>query len=54
MAGRYLVLAGNTMLPARESMPLCRVHALRALEIDPSLSEAHAILGVVAGSYDYE
>lgn len=54
MAGRYLVLAGNTMMPARESMPRCRVHALRALEIDPSLAEAHAILGVVAATYDYE
>lgn len=54
MAGRYLLLAGNTMLPARESMPRCRVHALRALEIDPSLAEAHAILGVVSATYDYD
>lgn len=54
MAWRYLLLAGNTMLPALESMPVCRVHALRALEIDPSLAEAHAILGVVAATYEYD
>lgn len=54
MAGRYLSLAGTGMMPPRESMPLGRVHALRALEIDASLAEGHAILGVVAAAYDYD
>jgi tetratricopeptide (TPR) repeat protein len=53
-ARRYLALAGNALMPAREAMPLCRQHAARALAIDPSLTEAHAIAGVVATTYDYE
>ena len=39
---------------AHESMPLARRWALEALACDPSLSEAHAILGVIAGMYDYD
>ena len=54
MARRYLALAGNALMPARDAMPLCRDHAARSLEIDPSLTEAHAISGVVAATYDYD
>ena len=35
-------------------MPLARDSALEALEYDRSLPEADAILGVVAGLYDYD
>ena len=54
MARRYFALAGNALMPAREAMPLCRDHAVSALAIDPSLTEAHAIAGVVATTYDYD
>ena len=54
MAARYLTLAGSALAAARESMPLCRDHALKALSIDPSLSEGHAILGVIAATHDYD
>jgi serine/threonine-protein kinase len=41
-------------VPAREAMPLAREEARKALDLDPSLPEAHAILGVIAVSYDYD
>jgi Tfp pilus assembly protein PilF len=54
MAARYLTLTGSALAAARESMPICRDHALNALRLDPSLSEAHAILGVIAATHDYD
>jgi serine/threonine protein kinase len=52
----HLVLqaAGMGITPAREAMPAARAAAERALAIDPSLSDAHAVLGAVACSYDYD
>jgi TolB-like protein/Tfp pilus assembly protein PilF len=41
------------MMPAHEAMPAARAMAQRALELDPSLPEAHAILCGVAAAYDY-
>ena len=35
-------------------MPLIREAAQKALRIDPSLPEAHALLGAVAAVYDYD
>src|SRR6185295_18151781 len=37
-----------------QMMPLVRAHAQRAAALDPSLAEAHAMLGVVAAVYDYD
>ena len=45
--------AGAGLLPAHDAMPLIRASARKALEIDPLLPEAHAMLGVLAGVYDY-
>jgi len=39
---------------AHETMPMVRRWALDALASDASLSQAHALLGVVAGLYDYD
>ena len=36
------------------AMPLVRAHATRALDIDPSLPDGHAMLGLVASLYDYD
>ncbi|MGB8098722.1 MAG: protein kinase, partial [Terracidiphilus sp.] len=41
------------MAPLREAAPVARALAQRALELDPSLPEAHAVLGVLAGCLDY-
>jgi tetratricopeptide (TPR) repeat protein len=35
-------------------MPRARELAARALELDPDLPEAHAMLGIIAGHYDYD
>jgi TolB-like protein len=54
LADHFLLLAAMCYLPAHEGMPLVREEARKALDIDPSLPEAHAMLGTVAASYDYD
>ena len=44
----------NVYAPTSEAMPKARAAALRALEIDPDLSEAHAALGLVRLFYDLD
>jgi serine/threonine-protein kinase len=41
------------MTPLREAAPVSRAMAQRALELDPSVAEAHATLGTLAATYDY-
>jgi serine/threonine-protein kinase len=48
----FLALAG--LLPGRQAMSLARAEAQQALQIEPSLPEAHAMLGAIAASYDYD
>jgi len=50
----FLALANIGLMPAKEAMPLVREHARMALDINPTLAEAHAMLGIVAGVYDYD
>jgi tetratricopeptide (TPR) repeat protein len=50
----FAQLANYGLLPAHEAMPLVRREARKALEIDPSLSHGHAMLGLVAAMYDYD
>jgi len=45
---------GLGVMPAHQAMPLVRALALKALEVDPSLPEAHAMLGIVTGVYDFD
>jgi eukaryotic-like serine/threonine-protein kinase len=52
-ADHFYGRAAIGMTPAHEAMPIARAMAQRALELDPSLPEAHASLGMVAGLYDY-
>jgi serine/threonine-protein kinase len=49
----FLWVATTGYLPAHEAMPLVREEARMALDIDPSMPEAHAMLGIVAALYDY-
>src|SRR6185312_444122 len=44
----------NFYLPTRETMPKAKVAALKALEIDETLAEAHAALGLVLMFYDWD
>jgi serine/threonine-protein kinase len=54
LSHHYFFLAMFSLMPAHKAMPLMRTHALRALELDPKLPDAHALLGVVAALYDYD
>jgi serine/threonine-protein kinase len=54
MADYHLALAAVGGIPPHEAMPKARALATRALELDPELPEAHAMLGIVAGHYDYD
>jgi TolB-like protein len=54
LADYHFALATVGGSPSHEAMPRARELAQRALEIDPDLPEAHAMLGIVAGHYDYD
>jgi len=54
LADYHFALAAVGGSPSHEAMPRARKLAQRALEIDPELPEAHAMLGIVAGHYDYD
>jgi serine/threonine-protein kinase len=54
LASYFWSLAFNGLQPAREVMGSARAEALKALDLDPSLPEALAALGVGAASYDYD
>ncbi|HXQ95106.1 MAG TPA: AAA family ATPase [Thermoplasmata archaeon] len=47
LADCYSVLIDRGVLPAKEALPLAQAAALRGLELDPQLAEAHASLGLV-------
>ncbi len=54
LADAYAVLALLEFVPPKEVFPKARAAAAKALEIDESLSEAHASLGLVRFQYDWE
>ena len=54
LADHDMALASAGGLTAQEAMPRARELAQRALEIDPELPEAHAMLGIVAGHYEFD
>ncbi len=51
LADCYVVPANR--LPPREAMPKAKAAAMRALELDDTLAEAHASLGRVLAAYDW-
>jgi serine/threonine-protein kinase len=53
-ADLFALRANLGMTPAHETMPAARALAQRALELDPSLPEAHAVLCFLAAAYDYD
>ena len=54
LADAYAILANRGALASSEAMPRAKVAALRALEIDEELSEAHASLGLVKAVHEWE
>jgi TolB-like protein/Tfp pilus assembly protein PilF len=49
----YFMLGYDGDLPASDAFPTARASALRALELDPSVAEAHMVLGYVRCTYDW-
>ena len=54
LAEHFFALAANGLMSAHDAIPHARAGALKALEIDVALPDAHALLGLVAVFYDYE
>jgi len=54
LANVFHRLAIYGLMPPREALRLVREQAARALAIDPSLPEGHAMLGTVAAMFDYD
>ncbi len=52
LADSYMVLGNNGFLPAGDTYPKARAAALKALEIDADLADAHASLAIVLADYD--
>ncbi|MFL5245350.1 MAG: protein kinase domain-containing protein [Gemmataceae bacterium] len=53
LADSYYLLALYGFVPPREAMPQAKESALKALEIDDKLPEAHATLGAISHRYDW-
>jgi TolB-like protein len=53
MADNY-VIAADAIIPPREAFSKAKEAALKAIEIDDSLAEAHASLGLVHYHYDWD
>jgi len=45
---------GNMSLPPGEAMPMAKEAALKAVELDDNLAEAHSSLGLIKLYYDYD
>ena len=54
VADSYIVLGHHGRLALKEALPKARQAALKALELDPSLAEAHASLAIVKLSSDWD
>jgi TolB-like protein/DNA-binding winged helix-turn-helix (wHTH) protein/Tfp pilus assembly protein PilF len=54
LADTYALMGPYSILPQREFMPKARAAALRALEIDDNLPEAHTALALIVQNYDWD
>jgi serine/threonine protein kinase/tetratricopeptide (TPR) repeat protein len=50
----YYIFGNNGFWPAEQAFPQAKAAALRALEIDNKLAEAHACLGSILGDYEWD
>lgn len=48
------ILQGSDAVAPRDAMPKARVHALKALELEPGNADAHGALGIVRLAYDWD
>jgi TolB-like protein/DNA-binding winged helix-turn-helix (wHTH) protein/Flp pilus assembly protein TadD len=54
LADSYALSRGYNLIPEKALMTKARTAALRALEIDDSLAEAHTALGLIVQNYDWD
>jgi DNA-binding winged helix-turn-helix (wHTH) protein/TolB-like protein/Tfp pilus assembly protein PilF len=54
LADAYLPMALTSEVPSAEVIPKAKAAALRALEIDETLAEAHVSLGMISFWYDWD
>ncbi len=54
LANSYALMPGYTLAPASKYMPKAREAAVRALEIDDQLPEAHVALALILENYDWD
>jgi TolB-like protein/DNA-binding winged helix-turn-helix (wHTH) protein/Tfp pilus assembly protein PilF len=54
LAESYVAAAGHRVAPAKEALSKAKAAALKALEIDEGLAEAHIPLAVVRAEYDLD
>jgi TolB-like protein/DNA-binding winged helix-turn-helix (wHTH) protein/Tfp pilus assembly protein PilF len=54
VADSYLVLGHHGRMAPREALPKAKQAAIKALELDPSLAEAHTSLATVKLAYDWD
>ena len=54
LADSYTLMAAYYMAPQNELIPKARAAALKALELDGNLVEAHVSLAVIARNYDWD
>ena len=54
LAETYVLFSSYDVAPATDSMPQAKAAALRALEIDEQLAEAHTALGFYLSNYEWD
>lgn len=54
LADTFALMSSWTQVPQNEFMPKARAAALRALQLDDNLAEAHTSLALIAENYDYD
>ncbi len=54
LADAYSMLGAYSWAPPGDFVPKARAAALKALELDPNLAEAHTSLAVIAQDYDWD
>ena len=54
LASCYALMGGYTMRPQTEFMPKARAAALRALELDEGLAEAHTVMALIVQNYELD
>jgi TolB-like protein/DNA-binding winged helix-turn-helix (wHTH) protein/Tfp pilus assembly protein PilF len=54
LADSYALMSSYSFAPPNEAMPKARIAALKAVQLDPYLAEAHASLAVIAQNYGWD